>query len=303
MSLALLKKIINKIVVLTEEAVLSLYEYFFILFIFRKKCARLPSSVSGHVNVLTDDHFYKIVFKNQAFFFEEKKHFDLVFKKYSEIGKIIPDYEYLSYLNEKINVMRAQKLCLISDRKENFEAAEKILKIFSEYGEGRNCKIAQFSSLLDGLVLIRKFYGTETHEKVLLYVEQFLAKGQFRVGPCHGDFHYKNIMKQGEDIYIIDLDCFRQDGLQPLDAIYYVNQDAADAVKMPWHTVLIDMIKDGNMYIEHYHFLKNFLDINDLKGYALIYCLDRLAQDGKYLNIWSIFQGDKLRNNLLFLAE
>lgn len=301
--MSLLKKIVYKVFNIVERAALFPIEHAAIFLVVKTRYKRLPSSVLGYCNALAGDQFYKIAVGNSFFLLEEKKNIDLIQNKYPKIKKMSLDYQHMVFLNKSISVMRTQRRPLISGRPEKFEAARKVLNTFREYGVLRACSTGELPYLSGGLALVERFYGAGIHQGVRASVQQFFKGRLFRLGPCHGDLHHKNIVGTGENPYVVDLDCFRDDGLQALDALYYVNQYIADDEKIPWHAALVRLLADKKKYSVYYDFLHDFLDMKAIKGYALIYCLDRFKQDAKYLKDWGIFMGNRFRQSILCLMD
>ena len=45
------------------------------------------------------------------------------------------------------------------------------------------------------------------------------------MGIVHGDFHRNNIMRKGNIPVLIDFDCFRENDVQAVDALYYILEE------------------------------------------------------------------------------
>jgi hypothetical protein len=299
----LLRRINNRLLNIFKKLSIFITEDLLIYAIVRRRYNRLPSSIQGYHNVLSKNIFYKIALDNPHFFLEEKVNIDLIRRKYPEIIKIIPNYSYWSIFRNRINVMKTQKLISISGFSEKFEAARNILSIFKKYGRIGGCTIGNLPYVLVGLKLVGYFCGEEVSRKAILLAKNFLDNNQFRLGPCHGDFHHKNVMSIARNNFVIDLDCFRDIGLQELDAMYFATQYIADNENTIWHIALMNLMVNETKYLEYYNFLEEFMDIDKFQGYSLTYLLDRLGQDAKYLPDPDMLPKDGLVDTILYLVD
>lgn len=298
-----LRKIIGKISRKSQKLIVMLLENFLIYLIIRKKFKRYSSAIVGCCNVATDTYFYKIAFKNTVFNLE-KDHIEFICGNYPRINALIPNCEYSSVLKNKVSIIKTKKLTAILEHAEQFKCAGNVLDIFKKYGQLRVGRIDDLPYILDGLNVVRFFMGDVYFKKALSLAESFLGNNRFRVGPCHGDFHHKNILcSVGESYYIIDLDCFRKASIQELDAIYFVTQHLADSKGVSWYVALVCLISNKLVPVEYYIFLETFLVVDKLRSYGLIYFLDRIGQDVKYALHPEQLRQDGLVGAVKFLVD
>lgn len=266
------------------------FEKFFLPKLFplivKDKFTRFPSSLNGHYNLSTSDSFYKIVTKNRKFFEEEKKLIIFIKNNHPEIGKIIPEYKYKKYLFGLILVRKTKILIPIEDEEESYETAKSFLVIFRNYSCRESVNLDQLFYLKKGLDILKSLVLEDVYKKIEKLVIDFLENEIFSIGFCHGDFHSKNLMKDQKNKYLIDLDCIRKNSLQEFDAIYFIIQRITDDnIGIWWHEatrIFKDKVFQNKKYQD---FLINFLDLNKLPTFILLYFLDRVGQDAKYMEI------------------
>lgn len=252
-----------------------------IIFFLKERFKNLPSSVEGHYNIITNDHYYKIIIKNNDFFLHEKKSILVISNKYPEIAKLLPNYEY--YSHNKLLLAKGKVLTPLNDI-EYLKVAEHALKKFKIYGKKKKCEISHFFHIKKGLSIIKKNYIYSNLNFLKEKVNQFFKNEKFRIGPCHGDFHAKNLLKDSKNnYYVIDLDCYRNASLQELDAVYFITELIAEMCLISWYDAIRNFDVEIKKNKTFYNFLKGFLEIKNIKLFLLIYFLDRVAQDEKYL--------------------
>lgn len=262
---------------------------FFMLLIFKgiikEKFIEFPSSLAGHYNLMGADTFYKIAVKNKSFFKEEAESIVNIIKKYLQIGEIIPEYEYKSFCNNTILLRKSAILEPIENEEESYKTAEEFLKIFRKNSLNKSITSDEMPYLKKGLDIIKCMEGEEVFQKTSKLVDDFLQNNLFNIGFCHGDFHSKNLMKNSAKKYMIDLDCIREKSVQELDAIYFLIQKIIDDTPgIWWYEASRLFIIKVEMHPRYKNFLTSFLDVNKISLFILIYFLDRIGQDSKYLN-------------------
>ena len=105
-----------------------------------------------------------------------------------------------------------------------------------------------------------------------------LLKNKYRVGPCHGDFHERNIMNNNGEVVLIDFDCLTTCGIQELDAIYYYNQHTAFKNSINWMDALVRNIRELRSDKLSPIMLKK-MSPSMIPGLFLLYFFNRLGQD------------------------
>lgn len=254
-------------------------------FFSKSEFGKCPSSLLGHYNFISSETFYKIVVRNKYFFEEEKKAITKIKKNCPQIGEIIPKYKYKSFFNGLILLRQSALLKPIDDEEEQYQTAKNFLDIFKKHSILKSTKIDEMPNLKKGLEVIKYFADEKVFQKTILLAENFLTNNLFNMGFCHGDFHSKNLMKNNGKKYLLDLDCTRENSPQELDAIYFLTQKIIDEnPSIWWNEASIILLDEIGTKLKYRDFLTNFLDINKISLFILIYFLDRIGQDLKYLN-------------------
>ena len=201
-------------------------------------------------------------------------------------------------------VRKTNILLPIENEQESYEAAKSFLTIFRNYGRKKSVNIDQLFYLKKGLDILKNIVSEAVYKKIDSLVTNFLKNEVFSVGFCHGDFHSKNLMKDQKNKYLIDLDCIRKDSLQEFDAIYFIIQRITDDnFGIWWHEatrIFKDKLSENQKYQD---FLVNFLDLSKLPTFILIYFLDRIAQDAKYMGVNDKIPEDEIINTIKLLYD
>lgn len=243
--------------------------------------SRIKSSVPWIVILSTKDAFLKISWRA-----------DCINHEISNI-QLLREFEPLRlltipYLHKKrlcYSIIETERRYPVTDDSELFEAAGRILEKFRCCGQIRqDNQLGNFEQITNGLNVIEEICGGEEKRICENQVAALMDGESFHIGPAHGDFHPKNILKDSKgNHYIIDLDCFRPQGIQALDAIYFVNEYYADQNKISWYKQLILLAdkKQDTSPVE-LPFLERFYKISSLQ-WLLMYFLDRIGQDRSYV--------------------
>lgn len=281
-----IRKHINKnISIFRRKKLYKFFENRYISSIVKDDFKRLPSSLTGHCPVLTEDSFYKIVYQNFEFFYFEKANIEFINNLYPDLAKFIPDYQY-----EK-NYFKIDALSPVEDPGEQVIAAEKLLSELARYSKKEKINPNSMEYIVEGLKILKFLFGNKGSEKYLKVknrVEKIFESNEYNLGPAHGDFHSKNIMKKQKsggtfEFLMIDFDCFRRKSIQEFDAIYFLVQCIADASeKIWWHGALIQLDEQISKNSEYKHFFEKFVDFNQLQDLKFLYFIDRVGQDQKY---------------------
>lgn len=254
--------------------------------IFRNFFLKLPSSVKGHYNIKTNSNFYKILFLNKYFFKIIKNNLEKIKQNLKHIYPYIVPMSF--YTIWKIDIIRYKKLEIISEC-QKFDCAYTILKKLHETIDNNNYISDEINLLIkNGLKVIKNILNDD---ELLYCIENFIFTSlnniECSIGPCHSDFHIDNIMKgtNNDELFMIDIDCFRINGYQFFDVIYFANQDIAKLNNVTWYQALLEMIKNPSIYSQHYNFINKFININYIKIYCFIYSVERIGQDAQFNNI------------------
>lgn len=196
------------------------------------------------------------------------------------------------------SIIETKRRYPVTDDPELFAAAEKILERFQRCAEVRHDNtMAEFEQLNIGLKVIEEICGWEKKQICAKHIITLLNKESLYVGPSHGDFHPKNILKDSNgNHYLIDLDCFRLRGIQALDAIYFINEYYANMNRVSWYEQLIMFVeRKQNCSPNVLSFLEKFCKISHEK-LLLVYFLDRIGQDWSYVTTVSEMPAREITN-------
>jgi thiamine kinase-like enzyme len=283
----LLKKLLNKIITKLKKKYRKL-EKFFLPKIFAlcygHNLQQFPSSIHSYYNFKTKNQFLKVATRNKKFLEEEKSNISHIKTAFPEVAKIIPQYDYKKIFFGSIEV-RSSEIMVPTQGEDEYKAASLFLNLFRKYAKESAFNLDSMIRVKEGIAIIEKLFGAEKAKKLAEEIAGFLQQNLFFVGPCHGDFHSKNFLKTGDKNYLIDFDCFRNSSLQELDAIYFIIQKIIDDNPgIWWHEAISTFHKKISQNQKYRDFLENFIDMKKIENLVLIYFLDRISQDAKYLD-------------------
>jgi hypothetical protein len=247
----------------------------------QQQYSRTRSSIPWIVILSTDSVFLKISWRAECIEHEIK---NMQFLNEIEPLRCL----ILPYLYKKhfcYSVIETQRRYPVTENSELFEAAQNILERFQLCAEIRHQNKAEdFEQLKIGLNVIEEISGREKKQICANEITALMDRESFYVGPSHGDFHPNNILKDANgNNYVIDLDCFRPQGIQALDAIYFLNEYYANKNMISWYQQLILFAEDKQPYLPvALPFIERFCKISCIQ-WLMIYFLDRIGQDRSYV--------------------
>jgi hypothetical protein len=146
---------------------------------------------------------------------------------------------------------------------------------------GAQMAVSDSQELLTGIDIIAELYDDPTSRTICRHVEAFLATGDYHLGFAHGDFHSRNIVLDDRGVArLVDLDCVRLNGVQELDALYFVLEWEWSRSGRPWHDTIVDMLR-GTASKEQEAMLGNGFGVEGNSGLAVTYLVDRIGQEGR----------------------
>jgi len=135
-----------------------------------------------------------------------------------------------------------------------------------------------------GMDMINKVFGISIRDHLYQVVQECLSLATYHVGLAHGDFHSRNILQDKEgNARLIDLDCMRMNGIQELDALYFILELEWSRTGQMWYDTLANYHK-GNISVETEAIFSRF-GIRYHKGLGVIYMLDRIGQENVLFGI------------------
>jgi hypothetical protein len=144
---------------------------------------------------------------------------------------------------------------------------------------GARLTLPDAQELLVGIQIIAELYGVSTSDKIRHHVETFLASGDYHLGFAHGDFHSRNIVLDNHGgARLIDLDCLRLNGIQELDALYFVLEWESSRSGRPWYATIVDVLQ-RTASRELQTMLSTGFGVQASFGLAATYLVDRIGQE------------------------
>ena len=148
-------------------------------------------------------------------------------------------------------------------------------------GHGVRMAVSDSPELLAGIAMLAELYDDPTARSIRRHVEAFLATGNYHLGFAHGDFHSRNIVLDELGApRLVDLDCVRLNGIQELDALYFVLEWEWSRSGRAWHDTIVDMLR-GTASKEQLAMLKTGFGVEGGFGLAVTYMIDRIGQEGR----------------------
>lgn len=164
---------------------------------------------------------------------------------------------------------------------DNEKAACYILKKLKEVSHEALFKVEDYPLIIDGLNILENCdNGRTASKKVHKYLQE--QEGvTIRVGIVHGDFHRDNIMCKGSTPVVIDFDCFRNNDIQAIDALYYILEEVRHMhrCRKSWLDEWL-LLYDNETLMHRYRCLE-YVDI-DLRLGLIILLLERMSQAHQY---------------------
>ena len=241
------------------------------------------SSVYSGAVVVDRKRIYKIALSRKSTIDVEYKKYVKAGQRWPELIAILPDCQFqeeqfFSYL--------------AMTRYHPIGMEEAIVQASNLYQFMRFCRtpnvqtmaISDSEELGAGLEVILNLYDDSTSRAVYQQVETYLRSGDYHLGFVHGDFHSRNIMidEHGKP-RLIDLDCIRLNGIQELDALYFVLELEWSRSGKLWYLTMVDFLK-GNIPADLRTVLNGF-DVENSFPLCITFLVDRIGQEAKVFGL------------------
>jgi hypothetical protein len=232
-------------------------------------------------------HFYKIS-RRKELIESEKRHL-LDIKNFGLLSKYtIP---LMFYKKFGYYIVKTEKKSPIFDDEEAFKVADEVLKVFRMYEiENEKADLKKFLEINLGIEIINKLCGNESNSICREQIDKLSQDTRIHLGPAHGDFHSRNILKdENNNYFLIDFDCFRKLNVQQFDAIYFVIEHLALKNSINWLSQLCLIIENRQQFTRHEHQLLSNFDANVRISLYFAFFLDRIGQESKYVKtVWDL---------------
>lgn len=151
---------------------------------------------------------------------------------------------------------------------------------------GGRLSLADAPQMLRGLEVLEGLYGEALAARVRARVEVFLAAGDYHLGFAHGDFHSRNLMLDRHGApRLLDLDCIRLNGVQEIDALYFVLEWEWSRSGALWQQSVVPFLRDAPP-AAHRALLEGF-GVAPTPGLAAALLVDRIGQEETTFGILS----------------
>jgi hypothetical protein len=141
--------------------------------------------------------------------------------------------------------------------------------------------VAATPQVAAGIEVLSDLYGTATGQLVRRRLKQLSPLVDFDLGFAHGDFHSRNIVLDSSGAArLIDLDCARMNGVQQLDALYFVMESEWSTSGRQWFEQIAAYLR--NELPKGAQIVLNQFGVTSTGGLALIYLLDRIGQEATH---------------------
>jgi hypothetical protein len=210
----------------------------------------------------------------------EYRNFAAASRNWPDLLAIFPDIQFNSHgLVKYLTMSRYHPVGL----EDSLAHASNTYLLMRNSGNGHGVRMAVSDSpeLLAGFAMLAELYDDSTARSIRRHVEAFLATGDYHLGFAHGDFHSRNIVLDELGApRLVDLDCIRLNGIQELDALYFVLEWEWSRTGRPWHDTIVAMVR-GTASEEQQTMLRTGFGVEVSSGLAVTYLVDRIGQEGR----------------------
>ncbi|MGJ0323120.1 hypothetical protein [Aliarcobacter cryaerophilus] len=144
--------------------------------------------------------------------------------------------------------------------------------------ENKSIYIKNFSNIIESI----KFISRDNNEfDTLKNLFVSIFNNEKYLVPSHGDLHIGNILKNNNEYYLIDLDCFRNMQFVWMDEIYFVIELIVFEKKVEnisWIEIIEKVIKGDKILFKYKKYFNKF-NLENPYLQLLVYLLDRLEQE------------------------
>jgi hypothetical protein len=164
--------------------------------------------------------------------------------------------------------------------KESIAHACTIVENFRVLGRKERITLEDLPEMRIGLCWVKKNFG-EQYSNILEFRIKKILEREFSIGPCHGDFHERNIMMDHDATpVVVDYDCCRIRGIQEFDPIYYIVQNAAFLSGSHWLIIVCSLLSTERIPANYYRL--NVMFEGDLQELLFIFSIDRIGQEIRF---------------------
>lgn len=230
---------------------------------------------------MTDDsRVCKVALSRKSTIWNEHKNLAAATREWPSLLAILPDIQFGSDGPVRYLTMPRYQPVGLQDSLVHALSAYQLMRSCSN-ARGARMAVSDSQDLLTGIDMLAELYGGSTSSTIRRQVEAFLASGDYHLGFAHGDFHSRNIVLDDSGApKLVDLDCVRLNGVQELDALYFVLEWEWSKSGRPWHDTIVDMLRETASE-EQQGMLRTGFGLEGSFGLAVTYLVDRIGQEGR----------------------
>ncbi len=230
--------------------------------------------------VMDDSRVCKVALSRKSTIENEHRNFAAATRNWPGLLAIFPDIKFNSDGLVTYLTMSRYRSVGLQDSLAPASSAYRLMRSCSS-APGARLAVSDSQELLTGIDMLAELYGGSTSSVIRRQVEAFLASGDYHLGFAHGDFHSRNIMLDEHGApKLVDLDCVRLNGIQELDALYFVLEWEWSKSGRPWHDTIVDMLRETASE-EQQVMLRTGFGAEGSFGLAVTYLVDRIGQEGR----------------------
>jgi hypothetical protein len=230
--------------------------------------------------VMDSSRLCKVSLSRKSTIENEYRNFGAATQNWPSLLAIFPNIQFNSDGLVSYLTMSRYHPVGLEDSLEHASSAYQLMRSCSNT-HGLRMAVSDSPELRTGFAMLAELYGDPTTRTIRRHVDAFLASGDYHLGIAHGDFHSRNIVL--DDLgapRLVDLDCVRLNGIQELDALYFVLEWEWSRSGRPWHDTIVDMLR-GTASEEQQAMLKTGFGVVGSFGLAMTYLVDRIGQEGR----------------------
>lgn len=230
--------------------------------------------------VMDASRLCKVALSRKSTIENEYRNFAAATQKWPRLLAIFPEIQFESDgLVTYLTMPRYRPVGL----EDSLQHASSTYQLMRSCSNARDMRMAASDSqeLSTGFDVIAELYDDPTARAIGRHVRSFLASGVYHLGFAHGDFHSRNIVLDDRGApRLVDLDCVRLNGIQELDALYFVLEWEWSKSGRPWHDTIVDMLR-GTASEEQQAMLRTGFGVEGNFGLAVTYLVDRVGQESR----------------------
>jgi len=234
--------------------------------------------------VMDGSRLCKVALSRKSTIENEYRNFAAAMRSWPSLQAILPEIQFKSDRLVTYLAMPRYHPIGLEDSLAHASSAYQLMRRCSN-APGVRLAVSDSQEILTGIDVIAELYDAMSAGATRRHVEAYLASGDYHLGFAHGDFHSRNIVLDDFGApRLVDLDCIRLNGIQELDALYFVLEWEWSRSGRPWHDTIVDMLR-GTTSEEQQAMLRTGFGVEASFGLAVTYLVDRVGQEGRNFGV------------------